>query len=176
MNPHFHTKMLLRCISDHLSSPCFKGKRVVFMGDDTWVSLFPKKFHRSLPFPSFNVKDLHTVDNGILQNIYPTSKQNASSTCLKPARLDKDLILSTYLIPYVCAVNVACEWVDNGSCLLSTVEGEDWDVLIAHFLGVDHCGHRFGPDHPAMAEKLSQMDGVIRFASSRPRSNKPPKC
>jgi len=46
------------------------------MGDDTWVSLFPKKFHKSLPFPSFNVKDLHTVDNGILQNIYPTSKQN----------------------------------------------------------------------------------------------------
>ncbi|XP_062870307.1 GPI ethanolamine phosphate transferase 3 [Trichomycterus rosablanca] len=90
------------------------GKRVVFMGDDTWDSLFPKKFHRSLPFPSFNVKDLHTVDNGILQNIFPT------------------------------------------------MEGDDWDVLIAHFLGVDHCGHRFGPDHPAMAEKLTQMDGVIR--------------
>ncbi|KAK3550440.1 hypothetical protein QTP86_025675 [Hemibagrus guttatus] len=89
-------------------------KRVVFMGDDTWVSLFPKKFHRSLPFPSFNVKDLHTVDNGILQNIFPT------------------------------------------------MDGDDWDVLIAHFLGVDHCGHRFGPDHPAMAEKLTQMDGVIR--------------
>lgn len=90
------------------------GKRVVFMGDDTWVSLFPKKFHRSLPFPSFNVKDLHTVDNGILQNIFPI------------------------------------------------MDGDDWDVLIAHFLGVDHCGHRFGPDHPAMAEKLTQMDGVIR--------------
>ncbi|XP_051973307.1 GPI ethanolamine phosphate transferase 3 [Xyrauchen texanus] len=95
------------------------GKRVVFMGDDTWLSLFPKKFHRSLPFPSFNVKDLHTVDNGILQNIYPT------------------------------------------------MEGDDWDVLIAHFLGVDHCGHRFGPDHPAMAEKLSQMDGVIRSVIKR---------
>lgn len=49
------------------------GKRVVFMGDDTWESLFPKKFHRSLPFPSFNVKDLHTVDNGILQHLYTTS-------------------------------------------------------------------------------------------------------
>lgn len=45
------------------------------------------------------------------------------------------------------------------------VEGDDWDVLIAHFLGVDHCGHRFGPDHPAMAEKLTQMDGVIRSVS-----------
>ncbi|XP_030624543.1 GPI ethanolamine phosphate transferase 3 [Chanos chanos] len=95
------------------------GKRVVFMGDDTWMSLFPKKFHRSLPFPSFNVKDLHTVDNGILQNIYPT------------------------------------------------MEGGDWDVLIAHFLGVDHCGHRFGPDHPAMAEKLTQMDEVIRAVIGR---------
>ncbi|KAJ8392768.1 hypothetical protein AAFF_G00072520 [Aldrovandia affinis] len=95
------------------------GKRVVFMGDDTWESLFPKKFHRSLPFPSFNVKDLHTVDNGILQHLYPT------------------------------------------------MEGSDWDVLIAHFLGVDHCGHRFGPDHPAMADKLTQMDAVIRSVIGR---------
>lgn len=43
------------------------------MGDDTWENLFPKKFYRSLPFPSFNVKDLHTVDNGILQHLYTTS-------------------------------------------------------------------------------------------------------
>ncbi|XP_024155494.1 GPI ethanolamine phosphate transferase 3 [Oryzias melastigma] len=95
------------------------GRHVVFMGDDTWESLFPKKFHRSLPFPSFNVKDLHTVDNGILQHLY------------------------------------------------TTMVGDDWDVLVAHFLGVDHCGHRFGPDHPAMADKLTQMDGVIRSVIER---------
>ncbi|KAM4533168.1 GPI ethanolamine phosphate transferase 3 [Fundulus diaphanus] len=95
------------------------GKRVVFMGDDTWENLFPRKFHRSLPFPSFNVKDLHTVDNGILQHLY------------------------------------------------TTMVGDDWDVLLAHFLGVDHCGHRFGPDHPAMADKLTQMDGVIRSVIDR---------
>ncbi|XP_077593400.1 GPI ethanolamine phosphate transferase 3, catalytic subunit [Stigmatopora nigra] len=95
------------------------GKRVVFMGDDTWESLFPKKFYRSLPFPSFNVKDLHTVDNGILQDLY------------------------------------------------TTMTGDGWDILIAHFLGVDHCGHTFGPDHPAMAAKLLQMDGVIRSVMER---------
>lgn len=95
------------------------GKRVVFMGDDTWENLYPKRFHRSLPFPSFNVKDLHTVDDGILHNIY------------------------------------------------TTLDGDDWDVLVAHFLGVDHCGHRFGPDHPAMADKLTQMDGVIRSVMRR---------
>ncbi|KAG5579730.1 hypothetical protein H5410_050357 [Solanum commersonii] len=36
------------------------GKRVVMMGDDTWVQLFPQHFNISHPFPSFNVKDLDT--------------------------------------------------------------------------------------------------------------------
>ena len=117
---------------------------MVFMGDDTWENLFPKKFHRSLPFPSFNVKDLHTVDNGILQHLYSTSMCSLCSSvllsfCVHASRLS------------VCH-----------SLLVSTVVGDDWDVLVAHFLGVDHCGHRFGPDHPAMADKLTQMDGVIR--------------
>lgn len=38
----------------------------------------------------------------------------------------------------------------------------DWDVLIAHFLGVDHCGHRYGPSHKEMERKLLEMDVVIR--------------
>ena len=37
------------------------GKRVVMMGDDTWLQLFPHHFNECYPFPSFNVKDLHTV-------------------------------------------------------------------------------------------------------------------
>ncbi|KFO06846.1 GPI ethanolamine phosphate transferase 3, partial [Balearica regulorum gibbericeps] len=90
------------------------GRRVIFMGDDTWEGLFPKKFFRSYFFPSFNVKDLHTVDDGILQHLYPT--------------------------------------VDSG----------EWDMLIAHFLGVDHCGHKHGPDHAEMAKKLTQMNEMLR--------------
>uniref|UniRef100_A0A493TYV4 Phosphatidylinositol glycan anchor biosynthesis class O n=1 Tax=Anas platyrhynchos platyrhynchos TaxID=8840 RepID=A0A493TYV4_ANAPP len=89
------------------------GRRVVFMGDDTWEGLFPNKFFRSYFFPSFNVKDLHTVDNGILQHLYPTGKHG------------------------------------------------EWDFLIAHFLGVDHCGHKHGPDHPEMAKKLTQMNEML---------------
>ncbi|XP_051891299.1 GPI ethanolamine phosphate transferase 3 isoform X2 [Pristis pectinata] len=89
-------------------------KKVVFMGDDTWEALFPNKFFKSFPFTSFNVRDLHTVDDGILQHIF------------------------------------------------TTVEAGEWDVLIAHFLGVDHCGHRYGPHHPKMAEKLNQMNQMLR--------------
>uniref|UniRef100_A0A8C0NI56 Phosphatidylinositol glycan anchor biosynthesis class O n=1 Tax=Canis lupus familiaris TaxID=9615 RepID=A0A8C0NI56_CANLF len=46
--------------------------------------------------------------------------------------------------------------------LTNAVDGGEWDVLIAHFLGVDHCGHKYGPHHPEMAKKLSQMDQVIQ--------------
>ncbi|XP_067666675.1 GPI ethanolamine phosphate transferase 3-like [Haliotis asinina] len=90
-----------------------QNKKIKFLGDDTWMGLFPERFSKAFPFPSFNVKDLHTVDNGILQHLIPEIRRR------------------------------------------------NWDIMIAHFLGVDHCGHRFGPNHPAMAEKLSQMDQML---------------
>jgi GPI ethanolamine phosphate transferase 3 subunit O len=37
----------------------------------------------------------------------------------------------------------------------------DWDVLIAHFLGIDHCGHKYGPLHPEMSRKLTEMNEII---------------
>ena len=91
------------------------NKKITFLGDDTWMSLFPGKFHRSFPFPSFDVKDLDTVDDGVIKH------------------------------------------------LMSEMSKGDWDVIIAHFLGVDHCGHKFGPNHPEMARKLKQMDDVLRL-------------
>ncbi|PAV62515.1 hypothetical protein WR25_00145 [Diploscapter pachys] len=35
------------------------------------------------------------------------------------------------------------------------------ELLIAHFLGVDHCGHKFGPNHPKMSEMLQKIDSII---------------
>lgn len=42
------------------------------------------------------------------------------------------------------------------------LESKDWQVLVAHFLGVDHCGHKHGPMHEEMARKLGEMNEVIR--------------
>jgi len=58
------------------------------------VYLFFNRFKNSFPFPSFDVKDLHLVDNGIIEHLVPELQKS------------------------------------------------NWKVLIAHFLGVDHCGHR----------------------------------
>lgn len=42
---------------DSLIDQMFRNKRrAVFMGDDTWIQLFPGKFTRTYPFPSFVVK------------------------------------------------------------------------------------------------------------------------
>lgn len=50
--------------------------------------------------------------------------------------------------------------VDNGvvDILYDQVDATDWDVIIAHFLGVDHAGHRYGPNHDEMKKKLEQVD------------------
>lgn len=95
------------------------GRRVVHLGDDTWHSLFPGYFEPNLTraYDSFNVWDLHTVDNGVNEHLFP---------------------------------------------LLDPTMNGKWDVIFGHYLGVDHAGHRYGPDHPAMADKLKQMDGVLR--------------
>ena len=90
------------------------GRKTVFTGDDTWMSLFPNQFSTEIPFPSFNVKDLHTVDDGVTDTLFHLIK-NVSS----------------------------------------------WELLVGHFLGIDHCGHRHHVLHPCMASKLAQMNGVL---------------
>ncbi|XP_042305531.1 GPI ethanolamine phosphate transferase 2 isoform X1 [Sceloporus undulatus] len=39
---------------------------------------------------------------------------------------------------------------------------EDWDLLILHYLGLDHIGHLSGPNSPLVGPKLSEMDNVIK--------------
>ena len=90
------------------------GQKMSFMGDDTWLGLYPGMFDVSRPFPSLNVRDLHTVDNGVIEYIFPE------------------------------------------------IEKGDSAFVVGHFLGVDHCGHTFGPKHKFMTEKLVQMDNVLK--------------
>jgi hypothetical protein len=37
----------------------------VVMGDDTWMQLAKDVFAEAHPYPSFDVHDLHTVDDGV---------------------------------------------------------------------------------------------------------------
>lgn len=87
---------------------------IVFMGDDTWTNLYPDKFTRQFPSPSFNVWDLDSVDKDVQYRIFFEMKK------------------------------------------------KDWSLLIAHTLGVDHCGHKHGSQHPEMARKLNDTNTLIK--------------
>ena len=93
------------------------NRSIIFMGDDTWTTLFEEKvFEKMYPYPSFNVKDIDTVDRNVNENLMGILNQNTSIK---------------------------------------------WNLIIAHYLGVDHVGHTFGSKHPIMKRKLSEIDDSI---------------
>lgn len=46
--------------------------------------------------------------------------------------------------------------------LSAELTAQDWDLLILHYLGLDHVGHLGGRTSPLMAPKLREMDMVIQ--------------
>lgn len=100
-----------------------------FVGDDTWVDLFPNQFDDSHPYPSFNTRDLDTVDNGCLQHL-PRLLQSFGSSSLN-------------------------------------VMDKFFEMIVVHFLGVDHVGHTYGPNNEHMDAKLNQMDDALQTILSK---------
>ncbi|XP_061581842.1 GPI ethanolamine phosphate transferase 2 [Cololabis saira] len=54
--------------------------------------------------------------------------------------------------------------VDNNVTrhLDSTLKRDDWDMLILHYLGLDHIGHISGPHSSLIQPKLLEMDDVLK--------------
>lgn len=54
--------------------------------------------------------------------------------------------------------------VDNNVTrhLDGTLKRDDWDVLILHYLGLDHIGHTSGPHSSLVGPKLLEMDHVLK--------------
>lgn len=46
--------------------------------------------------------------------------------------------------------------------LFPTLQSQNYDLIIAHFLGLDHCGHKFGPLHKECGLKLKEYNDVIQ--------------
>lgn len=44
---------------------------------------------------------------------------------------------------------------------MASPSSRDWDVLVLHYLGLDHVGHLRGPRSLLMADKLREMDAVV---------------
>ncbi|XP_045502273.1 GPI ethanolamine phosphate transferase 3 [Colias croceus] len=47
------------------------------------------------------------------------------------------------------------------SKIYDELKQDDWTLLLAHYLGVDHAGHRYGPNHPEMTRKLNETNNRL---------------
>jgi phosphatidylinositol glycan class O len=66
--------------------------------------------------------------------------------------------------PFPCYNIMDLHSVDDGieELLPGMIQRGDWDVLVAHYLGVDHAGHAHGVDSEPMMKKLRQIDSSIQ--------------
>lgn len=46
--------------------------------------------------------------------------------------------------------------------LENVLRNDTWDALILHYLGMDHIGHKGGPQSPFMKPKQIEMDNIVR--------------
>lgn len=49
----------------------------------------------------------------------------------------------------------------NRELSFESIRNNDWDILILHYLGLDHIGHSLGGEHPQIEIKLKEMDLII---------------
>ncbi|KAJ2477740.1 mannose-ethanolamine phosphotransferase gpi13, partial [Coemansia sp. RSA 2320] len=196
-----------------------RPRNLVFLGDDTWTSLFPKELSdthatelnetlwraasngvqpawwaRVRPFPSLNVWDLDTVDDGVLSRLplfllppeateHSMAPQAAAEVRARRDRWRRLVRQQNMLSHSDFGLSLQPGALTGGAALNSTMTSNvvgpeqlhrDWDVIIAHTLGVDHCGHRFGPDHQAISQKLTQMNRAVELiVDAIDRSDKP---
>ncbi|KAG5241086.1 GPI ethanolamine phosphate transferase [Salix suchowensis] len=110
---NFNTQAML---DDNLLGQFFRiGWKMVMLGDETWLKLFPGLFTRHDGVSSFYVKDTVQVDQNVSRH------------------------------------------------LESELNRDDWNLLILHYLGLDHVGHIGGRNSILMTPKLKEMDEVVKM-------------
>jgi len=115
------------------------NKTIHFYGDDTWLKVFPRRFSRSEGVTSFFAADTIEVDLNVTRNL--------------------DIELETLLDR-----TGEEEVVEVNKKDLEKEEKEkekECDVLLLHYLGLDHIGHSLGPSSSLMGSKQMEMDHII---------------
>ncbi|XP_043805495.1 GPI ethanolamine phosphate transferase 2 isoform X2 [Manihot esculenta] len=110
---NFNTQALL---DDNLLGQFLRiGWKMVMLGDETWLKLFPGLFVRHDGVSSFFVKDTVQVDQNVTRH------------------------------------------------LGNELSRDDWNLLVLHYLGLDHVGHIGGRSSSLMGPKLLEMDEVVKM-------------
>ena len=117
-------------------------------------------------FASPELNEDNVIDQVVGNNLTAVFMGDGTWTELFPNRFKRKYDYSSFNIQDLDTVDNEIRKHLPGELLKN-----DWDLLIAHFLGVDHCGHKHGPYHPEMERKLSEMNAVIKNITETMDSN-----
>nr|XP_049461347.1 GPI ethanolamine phosphate transferase 3 [Anopheles coluzzii] len=108
-------------------------------------------------FASPEINEDNLIDQVVRANRTSVFLGDSTWTELFPHRFTREYAYPSFNIYDLDTVDSAIE-----RQLPREMARGDWDLIVAHFLGVDHCGHRYGPVHDEMGRKLGEMNDVIR--------------
>lgn len=106
-------------------------------------------------FASPEINEDNVIDQIVRNNLTAVFMGDGTWTELFPKRFKRQYDYPSFNIYDLDTIDTKIR-----EYLPKELEKDDWDILIAHFLGVDHCGHKYGPLHPEMSRKLTEMDEV----------------
>lgn len=109
-------------------------------------------------FASPEIKEDNIIDQLVKHNLPIVFLGDSTWTDLYPRRFKRSYSYPSFDIFDLDTVDNKIEQL-----LPKELGKDDWQVLIAHFLGVDHCGHKHGPLHEEMGRKLNEMNEVVKY-------------
>ncbi|SGY79513.1 BQ5605_C008g05153 [Microbotryum silenes-dioicae] len=123
-------------------------KKVVFAGDDTWLRMFPEEwFSWAEGVSSFFV------------SVSP--KEHCSQVSDLRHMIDQESALLQDTVTVDTNVTRHLDALLSRTSSSTKSPPADWDVLLLHYLGLDHVGHLGGPNSPLMHPKQVEMDKVV---------------
>lgn len=146
------------------------SKCAVFYGDETWLKLFPHSFTREEGTTSFFVADTVIVDSNVTRNLaaemdrykatrgrVPSQAQNGQSTPTATTAVNANKRTVQTTDPN--GKEGGERYPETMSRTICDREA-NWDVMVLHYLGLDHVGHLQGPRSPMMYPKQVEMNSV----------------
>ena len=120
-------------------------KGIYFFGDSIWATLFPSILSNetTLTTDEKNEDDLYAFEQKNVHTDYSFHIYDLDT-------VDRNIIkrVSPFLNHYATSSMPPF-------------------MLICHFLGVDHCGHKHGPNSRFMSDKLDELNSFLDFTKSR---------
>lgn len=107
-------------------------------------------------FATAEINEDNIIDQIVSNNMTAVFLGDSTWTDLYPKRFLRAYSYPSFNIFDLDTIDMAIE-----QKLPNELKQNDWELLIAHYLGVDHCGHKYGPMHSEMARKLSEMNVAI---------------